>query len=68
MKTKDRSCKIGEKRTGFGAEMTRILQEKATFSRFLSVGNAFWSTELARLYGGLAGQVGCMKMPALTGC
>jgi hypothetical protein len=28
MKTNDRSGKIGEKQTGFCAEMTRILQEK----------------------------------------
>jgi hypothetical protein len=49
MKTNDRSCKIGEKQTAFCAEMTRILQEKAAFLCFLSVGNAFLRTELAKL-------------------
>jgi hypothetical protein len=49
VKTNDRSCKIGEKQTGFCAEMTRILQEKAAFSCFLSVGNAFWRKKLAKL-------------------
>jgi hypothetical protein len=39
MKTKDRLCKIGEKRTGFCAEMTRILQEEQLFCAFLPLGS-----------------------------
>jgi hypothetical protein len=34
MKTKGRSGRIGEKQTGFCAEMTRILQEKQPFCVF----------------------------------
>jgi hypothetical protein len=34
MKTKDRSCKIGEKWAIFGAKITRILQKKQVFCAF----------------------------------
>jgi hypothetical protein len=55
MKTTDRSCKIGEKQTGFCAEMTRISPKKAAFLCFLSVRNPRWHIKLANLQGGLAG-------------
>ena len=35
MKTKGRSCKIGEKRTGFRAQLTRILQKKSSLFALL---------------------------------
>jgi hypothetical protein len=34
MKTNDRPYKIGQKQTGFCAEMTRILQKKQPFCAF----------------------------------
>jgi hypothetical protein len=67
MKTNDRSCKIGEKQTDFCAEMTRILQKKAAFSCFLSVGNAFWRKKLPNLQGGLAGYR-YVRLYPLAGC